>query len=97
MTPILDWLGSLSKEVVNSRPSLWWRHAALLLIAGRTDGVEEKLNGAEAALDILLQGTEPDDKARNLVGQIAAARATLALTRYDMDTMLTNRSAHWHT
>ncbi|MBE0697932.1 MAG: hypothetical protein IH586_13500 [Anaerolineaceae bacterium] len=60
----------------------------MLLIAGRTDGVEEKLRGAEAALDAILQGTEPDDKARNLVGQIAAARATLALTRYDMDTML---------
>jgi LuxR family maltose regulon positive regulatory protein len=89
VTPILDWLGSLPKEVVNSRPSLWWRHAALLLIAGRTDGVEEKLHGAEAALDTILQGTEPDDKTRNLIGQIAAARATLALTRYDRDTMLT--------
>lgn len=89
VAPILDWLGSLPKEVLNSRPSLWWRHAALLLIAGRTDGVEQKLNGAEAALDAILQGTEPDDKARNFVGQIAAARATLALTRYDIDTMLT--------
>lgn len=87
--PILDWLESLPNEVVNSRPSLWWRHAAMLLIAGRTDGVEEKLQGAETALDAILQGAEPDDMSRNLVGQIAAARATLALTRYDMDTMLT--------
>ncbi len=30
-----------------------------------------------------------DAKTRNLVGQIAAARATLALTRYDVDTMVT--------
>ena len=34
------------------------------------------------------QGTEADDKTRNLIGQIAAARATLALTRYQAETML---------
>ncbi len=88
VTPLLDWLESLEIEVLNSRPSLWWRHAALLLIAGRTDGVEEKLQSAESALDAILQGTAPDDKARNLIGQIAAARATLALTRYDAQAML---------
>ncbi|MBI4928455.1 MAG: AAA family ATPase, partial [Anaerolineae bacterium] len=88
VTPLLDWLESLPMEVLNSRPSLWWRNAALLLIAGRTDGVEEKLQRAESALDAALQGTAPDDKARNLTGQIAAARATLALTRYDMQAML---------
>jgi LuxR family maltose regulon positive regulatory protein len=89
VTPILNWLESLSTPVLNARPSLWWRYAALLLIAGRTDGVEEKLQGAEAAVAAILQGAEPDDKTRNLIGQIAAARATLALTRYDMETMLT--------
>ena len=40
-------------------------------------GVEEKLQAAEAAL----QGAEPDDKTRDLIGQIAAIRATLALTQ----------------
>jgi LuxR family maltose regulon positive regulatory protein len=55
-----------------------------LLVNGQTAGVEEKLQAAEAAL----QGTEPDDKTRNLIGQIAAARATLALTRYEVETML---------
>jgi len=40
-------------------------------------------------LNILLHGAEPEGKQRNLIGLIAAARATLALTRYDMDTMMT--------
>jgi LuxR family maltose regulon positive regulatory protein len=56
----------------------------LLLVNGQTTGVEEKLKAAEAAL----QGAEPDDKTRHLVGRIATARATLALTRYQVETML---------
>jgi LuxR family transcriptional regulator, maltose regulon positive regulatory protein len=84
VTTILDWLHSLPRTVLNGRPSLWWRYASLLLVNGHTTGVEEKLQAAEAAL----QGTEADDQTRNLVGQIAATRATLALTRYDVETML---------
>ena len=92
VVPILEWLESLPTEVLNARPSLWWRHAALLLINGQTIGVGEKLEAAEAALGGILQGAEPDDKTRNLIGQIAAARATLALTRYDVEGMLTQSS-----
>jgi len=56
----------------------------LLLVSGQATGVEEKLQAAESALE----GAEVDDKTRNLVGQIATARATLALTRYQADIML---------
>lgn len=86
--PILDWLDSLPKKVKDARPALWWRHAAMLLINGQTLGVEENLQAAEASLANILQGAEPDGKTRNLIGQIAAASATLALTRYDVPTML---------
>jgi LuxR family maltose regulon positive regulatory protein len=89
VTPILNWLESLPAEVMNARPSLWWRHAALLLINGQTTGVGEKLQAAESALAAILQGAAPDDETRNMIGQIAAARATLALTRYDVEGMLT--------
>ena len=85
---ILDWLESLPLSVLNARPSLWWRHASLLLIIGQTAGVQEKLDAAEAGLAALLQGDEPDAKARLLIGRIAAARAVLALSRYDSETML---------
>jgi LuxR family maltose regulon positive regulatory protein len=84
-TTIVNWLESLPTTVLNARPSLWWRHGAMLLVVGRSTGVEEKLNAAEAALE----RTGVAEKNRALVGQIAAARATLALTRYDVETMLT--------
>ena len=89
VTTILDWLSSLPIEVLNARPSLWWRYAALLLVNGQMTGVEEKLDAAEAAVAVTLQDREADEKTRNLIGRIAAARATLALPRYDMETMLT--------
>ena len=81
---LLDWLASLPKAVLDARPSLWVRYAGLMLVNGQTTGVEEKLQAAEAAL----QGSEADHKTRNLIGQIAAARATLALTRYQVEPML---------
>ncbi|MGZ9165215.1 MAG: LuxR C-terminal-related transcriptional regulator, partial [Anaerolineales bacterium] len=88
VTPILDWLESLPTALLNARPSLWWRHASLLLINGQTIGVEEKLQAAEVALAAALRGAEPDEETRNLIGQIAAGKATLALTRYDVEAML---------
>jgi LuxR family transcriptional regulator, maltose regulon positive regulatory protein len=81
---ILDWLASLPAAVLNARPSLWWRYGSLLLVSGQTTGVEEKLQAAEDALP----DAEPDHQTRNLIGRIAAARAVLALTRYQAETML---------
>jgi LuxR family maltose regulon positive regulatory protein len=83
-TAILNWLASLPAAVMNDRPALWWRHAALLLVNGHTIGVEERLNAAEKAL----QGIALDGHTRNLIGRIATARATLALTHYQVDDML---------
>lgn len=81
---ILNWLASLPEATLNAKPVLWWRHAALLLVNGQTTGVEEKLDAAEKAV----QSMTPDDNTRNLIGRIAAARATLALTRYQPDVMI---------
>ena len=86
MTAILAWLGSLPASVLDARPSLWLVYGSLLLVNWQTTGVDENLQAAEAAL--ALQGAPADDKTRNLVGRIAAARATLALTRYQPDIML---------
>src|SRR5258708_6809422 len=84
VTAILEWVVAVAEGVVDGRASLWVRYGSLLLVKGQTNGVEEKLHAAEAAL----QGSEADDKTQNLVGQIAAARAVLALTRYDVEPML---------
>jgi len=88
VTPILNWLESLPATVMNARPWLWWRHAALLLINGQTLGVREKLDAAEAGF-AAAQGGEANGKTRYWIGRIAGARAVLALTRYDVETMLT--------
>ncbi len=84
VTPIRDWLAALPQEVLDARPILWIRSATLALISGQTTGVEEKLQAAEKSL----RGVALDDATRDLLGQIACARATLALTRYDPETML---------
>lgn len=84
VTTILNWLESLPTTVMNARPTLWWTYAALLLVNGQTTGVEEKLQAADSALG----EAEADEKTRYLVGRIAGARATLALSRYQAETML---------
>lgn len=83
--PILAWLAALPKAVLNARPQLWVRSATLTLMAGQTSGVEEKLQAAEK----VLQGVEVDTKNRDLIGQIACARATLAFTHYDPASIIT--------
>ena len=81
---ILKWLESLPGTVLEKRPPLLVKYASLMLVTGRTTGVEEKLQAAETAME----GAEQDGNTRNLIGQIAAARATLALSRYDVETMM---------
>jgi len=75
---VLNWLASLSPAVLDSNPLLRVRFATLTLMTGQTTGVEQTLQAAEP----MLQNSNLDDKTRDLIGQIAAARATLALTRY---------------
>jgi LuxR family maltose regulon positive regulatory protein len=82
--PVLDWLASLPKPVLDARPMLWVKSATLSLVAGQTTGVEERLQAAENAL----RNIELDEKNRDLIGQIACARATLALTHYQPEEML---------
>jgi LuxR family maltose regulon positive regulatory protein len=78
VTTVINWLDSLPKTVLDARPWLWVRSATSALMAGQTIGVEEKLQAAERAM----QCADLDDKTRDLIGQIAAVRATLALVRY---------------
>jgi len=81
---MLDWLESLPTTVLDARPSLWVRSALSSLFAGQTTGVAEKLQAAEDSL----RSVEAGDKTRNLFGQIASARAVLALTQYQIETIL---------
>ncbi len=86
---IMDWLASLPKTIMDSRPSLCVRYATLSLVAGQTTGLEEKLQLAEAAIQgIPSTATGLDEKTRNLIGQIASARARLAVSKYQIETIL---------
>ena len=84
VAPVLNWLESLPKTVLDTRPLLWVTYASTLLATGQRTGVEQKLQAAEAAL----QGAEPDDKTQDLVGRIAAIRATLAVGQYQVETII---------
>ena len=81
---ILAWLASLPESVLDARPLLRVRSATMALTAGQTSGVEEKIEAAEKALN----NVELNPQTRDLIGQTACARATLALTRYQPDVMM---------
>jgi len=84
VAPVLNWLESLPKTVLDAWPSLWTAFASTLLVIGQTTRAEQTLQAAEAAL----QGTEPDDKTQDLVGRIAAIRATLAASQNQVENII---------
>ncbi|WP_028612360.1 LuxR C-terminal-related transcriptional regulator [Paenibacillus harenae] len=83
--PVLNWLESLQAAVLDARPSLWVTYASALLFASRPTGVEQKLRAAEAAL----QGAGLNDKTRDLIGHIAAIRASVAVSQHQVETIIT--------
>ena len=86
---ILKWLESLPASVLNSKPGLWWKQAAMLMANYQTIGVEEKLQATEAALARKTPpNAEMDEWTRNLVGKIAVARTALAATLYQAEDTL---------
>jgi len=88
LAPLLNWLETLSTTVLDTWPSLWTTYASVSLATGQAAGVEQKLHAAEAALAAALQGAEPDDKIRDLIGRIAAIRATLAIYQNQVETII---------
>jgi LuxR family maltose regulon positive regulatory protein len=88
LAPLLSWLETLPTTVLDSWPSLWTTYASVSLATGQAAGIEQKLQAAEAALAAALQGAEPDDKTRDLIGRIAAIRATLAIYQNQIETII---------
>jgi LuxR family maltose regulon positive regulatory protein len=84
VAPVLNWLESLPTTVLDAWPSLWTAFASTLLVTGQATRVELTLQAAEAAL----QGAEPDGKTQDLVGRIAAIRATLAASQNQVETII---------
>jgi LuxR family transcriptional regulator, maltose regulon positive regulatory protein len=86
---VLNWLQSLPKTALDARPSLWVTYASTLLFGDQHTAVEQKLEAAEAALAAAVpQGTEPEDRTKDLIGRIASMRATLAVIQHDVETII---------
>jgi LuxR family transcriptional regulator, maltose regulon positive regulatory protein len=88
LAPLLSWLETLPTTVLDTWPSLWTTYASVSLATGQSAGIEQKLQSAEAALAAALQCAEPDDKTRDLIGRIAAIRATLAIYQNQIETIV---------
>jgi len=84
VAPVLNWLASLPTTVLDARPSLWTSYASVLLVTGQTSAAEPKLRAAEAAL----KDAEPIEKNRDLIGRIAAIRATAATSQNQLETII---------
>jgi LuxR family maltose regulon positive regulatory protein len=85
--PVVQWLSSLPQSTLNSSPSLWTAFAWSLLFCGQPSQVEEKLSGAEAALQI-----KPQDHSTDTLGQIATLRAWLAVYGNEADAIFAHAS-----
>jgi LuxR family transcriptional regulator, maltose regulon positive regulatory protein len=87
--PVRNWLESLPKTALDARPSLWVTYAAALLFGGQHTAVEQRLQAAESAFAAALQGSQPDDRTKDLIGRVASMRATLAVIQHDVETLIT--------
>ncbi|WP_442603082.1 LuxR C-terminal-related transcriptional regulator [Paenibacillus sp. KN14-4R] len=85
VAPVLKWLDSLPREELNAIPSMWVMYASALLMAGQLNGIEQKLQAAEKALN----GIELGDQTKDLIGHIASIRATLSVNSNQAETIIT--------
>ena len=84
VAPVLNWLESLPPTALDAVPVLWTAYASTLLVTGQANRVEPTLQAAEAAL----HGAERDDTTRDLIGRIAAIRATMAANQKQIATIV---------
>lgn len=83
--PVLNWLNSLPSTVLDRYPRLWTAYASVLLVTGQVNSVESTLQSAELAIEKV----EPDDNTQDILGRIAAIRATLAASLKQVEDIIT--------
>ncbi|MUK88925.1 LuxR family transcriptional regulator [Ornithinibacillus sp. L9] len=80
--PVLHWLESLDRSILDDRPNLWVTYASTLTVSGHPiSNVEEKLRMAELAL----QQKESSEEKSDLTGHVSAIRAMLAIPKNDAE------------
>ena len=85
VTPVLNWLASLPPSTLKAMPALGVIYASALLFAGKLADIDEILRGAEQGLP----AAEDDAGAADLIGHIAAIRASLAVPQHDAEEIIT--------
>lgn len=79
--PILNWLNTLPKTVLDAYPILWITQASSLLVLGQLASIEEKLQHAEASL----AQAEPNEQTPNLIGRIGSIRASVGVSQHNAE------------
>jgi LuxR family maltose regulon positive regulatory protein len=95
-TTFLHWIEALPEAVLHARPRLSFFHAGVLIVVGRSDAAEARLQSLERELSIN-NGPAPDlasTETQIIVGEISAARAIVAAYEGDIEqTIALNRQA----
>lgn len=91
---VLNWLESLPTPVLDDRLSLLVTFASVLVFAGKTSNIDQKLQADESVIadQAALQDADPDDKTQDLIGHIAALRAMMAVNRQETETIIAKAS-----
>ena len=84
VAPILHWLNRLPEHELDAHPSLWTVYASALLVMGQQRSSEAKLIAAERTL----QRMPSNETTQDLLGRIAAIRATIAISRKDVGAII---------
>ncbi len=98
-TTLLRWIEALPEAVLRARPRLSFFHAGVLIVVGRSDAAEARLQTLERELSIDNDPapvlTSPEIQV--IVGEISAARAIVAAYEGDIEqTIALNRQALEH-
>ena len=81
---LINLLEALPNSVFNKYPILMIELCSLKLGAGRTEGVKEQLDTAEA----LIMKNKGSENSQHLLGRIAAGRSTYAFAHYNFEEIL---------
>ncbi len=84
--PVRLWLASLPEAEFEANPSLRVTYASVLVLNAR---MESDIEGILQAAETALASDDADDRTADLLGQIAANRAMLAVLRNQTGTLLT--------
>ncbi len=85
VAPVRQWLESLPEAEFQARPSLWVTYASVLTMTGR---LPPQIEGMLQAAENALRDAAPDDRTGDLLGQIAAIRAMLAVPKNQVETII---------